>query len=348
MTDKREKPFRLDMPFGEALARFAQVRPEVVTKNTNENKVVVSKMPSKLATPKQASLNLSIEKDAEIGGIGMGVLSDGTPYLSQRGIAALCGVRNHVIGTISKEWTETLERPRVKAIKAILEKGGTVPAFAHIEVMHKGTTNYCYPSDVCLALLEYYAFDAGENCQTEARDNFRALAGSKLRDLIFSQVGYDPTNPRRFDKWHERIALNFQSAPKGFFHVFNEANTIIYELVQAGAPIGDKMVVDISIGQHWGKHWTDNNLDEAFAPRQRWPHRYPDSHPQAKSNPQDSWCYPLAALGRYREWLQDTYIEGGKFRAYLKGKVARNELPPSVAQLAISIIVPPQIEGPSN
>ena len=347
-TGKREKPFKLDMSFGEALTRFAQTDPKVLTEKNNHIKALPSKMSDKLIAPKQASLNLSIEKDTEIGGIGMGVLSDGTPYLSQRGIAALCGVQNHVIGTISKEWTETVEKPRVKAIKSILEKGGIVPIFAHIEVYHKGTLNYCYPSDVCLALLEYYAFDAGANCQPEARENFRALAGSKLRELIFSQVGYDPTNPKRFEKWHERIALNYQSAPKGYFHVFNEAHTIIYELVQAGAPIGDKMVVDISIGQHWAKYWADNGLDAAFGIRTRWPHRYPDSHPQSKSNPQDSWCYPLSALGRYREWLQDTYIEGGKFSKYLAVKVAKNELPPSVAQLAISIIVPPQIEGPSG
>ena len=146
--------------------------------------------------------------------------------------------------------------------------------------------------------------------------------------------------------WGLSIGLNYQSAPKGYFHVFNEANTIIYELIQAGAPIGDKMVVDISIGQHWAKYWTDSGLDAAFGVRIKWPHRYPDSHPQSKSNPQDSWCYPVSSLGRYREWLQDTYIEGGKFSKYLALKVSKNELPPSVAQLAISIIVPPQIEGP--
>jgi hypothetical protein len=105
------------------------------------------------------------------------------------------------------------------------------------------------------------------------RDNFRLLAGSKLRELIYSQVGYDPTkvNAKRFEKWHERIALNYQSAPKGFFHVFNEAHTVIYELIQAGAEIGEHFVVDISIGQHWSKHWTDNELDQAFGGRCKIP-----------------------------------------------------------------------------
>jgi hypothetical protein len=88
---------------------------------------------------------------------------------------------------------------------------------------------------------------------------------------------------------------------------------------------------------NWTKH---------LAAVAKYPHRYPDDHPQCKSNPQESWCYPLAALGEYREWLQDTYIEGGKFSAYLKGKVSRGQLPPSIAQLAINALVPQQIEGP--
>jgi hypothetical protein len=351
MNDKRgpyEKPFALDMSFDEALRRTAQTKPEEIALSANRISVLAPKSVSEEIASRQAVLNLEVE--AEVNGIRMGVLSDGTPYLSQRGLALLCGVQNAHIGTISSQWNEAEQKPRITAIKTILAKSGFTAPAAHIEIIHKGTTNFCYPAEICLAVLEYYAFDAGPNCQTEARDNFRLLAGSKLRELIYSQVGYDPTgkNPKRFDKWHERIALNYQSAPRGYFHVFNEAHTIIYELIQAGAPIGDKMVVDISVGKHWGAFWEKNNLDAVYGPRRRYPHRYPDSHPQAKSNPQDSWCYPLAALGAYREWLQGTYIEGGKFATYLQGKVDRHELPPSVAQLAIKAIVPPQIAGPQT
>lgn len=296
----------------------------------------------------QGVLDLGIEKDTEIGGIGMGVLSDGTPYLNQRGLAALCGVQNAHIGTISAHWTESVEKPRIKAIREILQKVGATAPSAHVEVMHKGVVHYCYPAEVCLAVLEYYAFDAGANCQPQARDNFRLLAGSKLRDLIYSQVGYDPSGLHRdrFAKWHERIGLNYKSAPNGYFHVFNEAHTIIYELIQAGAEIGERFVVDISIGQHWSKYWDESNLTEQYGERGKYPHRYPDTHPQAKSNPQESWCYPLAALGAYRQWLQDTYIEGGRFRTYLQGKVKKGEIAPSIAQLAITTLDPPQIEGP--
>jgi hypothetical protein len=327
---------------------MADDEPKEITSNANRISVLAQNSARKEIAPKQGRLDLAIEKDAEFGGIGMGVLSDGTPYLNQRGLAALCGVQNAHIGTISSQWNDNPEKPRIAAIKNILLKAGMSAPAAHIEVQHKGVGHYCYPAEICLAVLEYYAFDAGANVQEQARDNFRALAGSKLRELIYRQVGYDPTGLKRFDKWHERLALNFQSAPKGFFHVFNEAHTIIYELIQAGADIGEKFVVDISIGQHWSKHWVDGGLAGEFGERCKYPHRYPVSHPQALSNPQESWCYPLSSLGAYREWLQEKYIEGGKLNQYISGKVKRGELAPSIAQLALETLAPAMLEAPKD
>jgi hypothetical protein len=343
MSGDKKGPIFGDMTFGEAVERIARTKPEEITPTGNKISVLAPKTGSKEITPQ---LPLGIDTERDFGGVGMGVLNDGTPYLNQRGLAALCGVQNAHIGTISSQWNEADQKPRIATIKAILLKAGFFYADAHVEVMHKGVAHFCYPADVCLAILEYYAFDAGPNVQQQARDNFRLLAGSKLRELIYSQVGYDPTGAHRFRKWHDRIALNYQSAPRGFFHVFNEAHTIIYELILAGAKIDEHFVVDISIGSHWGKYWTDNGLSGQYGERTKWPHRYPDDHPQSKSNPQESWCYPLAALGHYRQWLQDVYIEGGKFSAYLQGKVSKGQLPPSIAQLAISAIVPGLLDGP--
>jgi hypothetical protein len=47
------------------------------------------------------------------------------------------------------------------------------------------TLNY-----VCLAILEYYAFEAGTNVKPEAVRNFRQLAGMALREFISTQLGY--------------------------------------------------------------------------------------------------------------------------------------------------------------
>ena len=302
----------------------------------------ISKLPRKPAgkelTTRQGELNL-VDRQIEVDGIGMGVLKDGTPFLTGRGLARLVGTENLHIRTISQEWNEDPLKPRVAGIKAILEKRGITVPSAHIETSYGSQAIHAYPDYVCLAVLEFYAFDA-PNLRETARDNYRLLAGKALQDLIYSQVGYDPSgsNVHKFEKWHERLALNYQSAPRGYFHVFNEAHTIFYELIQAGADINEKFVVDISIGSHWGRYWSDNNLDFIHGPRLKYPHRYPDTHPQAQANPHESWCYPLAALGDYREWMQSTYIEGEKFKTYLYGKVKRLEMPPSVAQLAVEVL----------
>jgi hypothetical protein len=47
---------------------------------------------------------------------------------------------------------------------------------------------YAYPDYVCLAILEYYAFEAGTNIKPEAVQNFRQLAGIALREFIYTQL----------------------------------------------------------------------------------------------------------------------------------------------------------------
>ena len=338
MADNKKIIDPIDANFDEVAKALIQgSERKEITPKAAEIQVLAPKSGGIEITSAEPELDLGIEAERDVGGIGMGVLKDGTPYLNQRGLAKLCGVQNAHIGTISSQWNEEDEKPRIKAIKAILDKMGLHASKAHIETMHNGVVHYCYPAEVCLAVLEYYAFDAGTNCQPEARDNFRLLAGTKLKELIYAQVGYDPSGRQsdKFKKWHDRIALNYQAAPRGYFHVFNEAHTVIYELIMAGAPIDEKFVVDISIGQHWSQFWTANQMDEIYGPRRKYNHDYPEDHPQSAANPHPSWCYPLAALGDYRQWLQDEYIEGGKFKNYLEGKVKRNQLPPSIAQLAI-------------
>jgi hypothetical protein len=287
----------------------------------------------------QGVLDLGIEAEAEVDGIGMGVLKDGTAYLTGRGLARLVDMENLHIRTIGSEWNTAGADTRVGQIKAMLAKRNVFRDAAYIATHDKsGRLVHAYPEDVCLAVLEYYAFDAAKP-RPSARDNYRLLAGKALRDLIYNQVGYDPSGNNRFQKWHERIALNYQAAPKGYFHVFNEAHTIIYELILAGAEIGEKFVVDISIGQHWSKYWESSGLAESYT-REKYPHSYPESHPQSKANPHYSYCYPLAVLGEFRGWLQDVYLEGGKFKKYLNDKVVKGELPPSIAQLAIATLSP--------
>jgi hypothetical protein len=150
----------------------------------------ISKLPTKLGAKEissaQGSLDLQVDKATEIQGIGMGVLSDGTPFLNQRGLARLCGVQNAHIGTISTDWWEPNQKPRISAIKDLLLKHGMRVRSPHLQCRHGQQTIYAYPDTVCVAILEYYAFEAGDNCKETARDNFRLLAGKALRDFIYT------------------------------------------------------------------------------------------------------------------------------------------------------------------
>jgi hypothetical protein len=309
---------------------------------TNKIKALAPNSASKEITPLQGRLDLGIEMETEIGGIGMGVLSDGTPYLNQRGLAALCGVQNAHIGTISSQWNENPEKPRIRAIKGTLEKIGYASSKCHLEVPHKGVTHFCYPAEVCLAVLEYYAFDAGANCQPEARDNYRILAGSKLREFIYTQVGYSPAAqiPVSWKMFHDRVSLVYHTVPRGYFSVFKEIADIIVTLIRAGATPDHKFVPDISVGQHWGRHWSDGGFDFVYGDRIKYEHNYPDYFPQSASNPQAAYCYPDNALGEFRRWMHEIYLRD-KFVSYLTTKERQGVLPPSFSQIALRAMAAP-------
>jgi hypothetical protein len=308
----------------------------------NEIKHLPPKPASKGITPSQGALNLGVDKEVEIGGIGMGVLTDGTPFLNQRGLARLCDVENAHIGNIATDWNEVPQKPRITTIKSLLTRRDITVEKAALLISHKGQTIHAYPDTVCLAILEYYAFEAGANCSEKARDNFRILAGKALQDFIYTQVGYSPhtTIPLPWRQFHDRVSLVFHAVPDGYFSIFKEMADIIVTLIRAGAVVDDKFVPDISMGHHWATHWKDNGLALAFGERRSYPHNYPDYFPQAKSNPQPAYCYPDQALAEFRRWTREVYLKD-KFGPYLMTAAKKGALPPSFVKLALSALTKP-------
>jgi hypothetical protein len=303
---------------------------------SNEEKKLAVIMPSKSADPRQGKLDLGIERQIEIDGVGMGVLSDGTPFLTGRGLARLCGITHAQIQRLTTEWIEEAPKPRVTAIKDILKKRGIVLDSPYVSVVQRSGTFFAYSDAVCLAVLEYYSFDAAD-VQPDAQKNFRLLAGTALKTFIYTQVGYDPKNvvPNAWKQFHDRVALTYNSVPPGYFGIFKEMADMIVTLGQAGIHVDSKFVPDISVGTGWSKRWVDGKLTEKFGERAKYEHNYPDYFPQAASNPQEPWCYPDAALGEFRRWVREDYIGEGKFQKYIENKVAQKQLPASFAQLAI-------------
>lgn len=311
-------------------------RQNSISKTYNNNKILVPISPSNTIAPKQGVLDLRIEKQIEIDGIGMGVLSDATPFLTGRGLARLCGINNARIVELSASWTDG-SNSLVTKVKEILQSRGITLLHPHIEINQRSGTFYAYPDSVCLAVLEYYAFDAPRT-KEEAKKNFRLLAGKALHDFIYAQVGYDPNNsiPIVWQQFHDRVSLTYNSVQAGYFSVFKEIADMIVTLGQAGLHIDSSFVPDGSVGIHWSKYWENNKLEEKYGGREKWDHNYPDYFPQAKSNSQPAWCYPESALGEFRKWMRENYIGDGKFTNYINNKIKQKELPASFAQLVIA------------
>jgi hypothetical protein len=332
-ADKLSAQTKSEIAKNAALARWRNPR----AIKSNENKVLVPYRPQNSRTPEQGELDLQIEKQIEIDGIGMGVLSDGTPFLTGRGLARLSGVDSSRISEMSAEWNKAPQSQMTATIKDLLRSRGIELSRPHIEIKQRSGFFFAYSDAVCLAVLEYYAFDA-LNTREQAKKNYRLLAGKALHDFIYAQVGYDPNNfvPQVWQQFHDRVSLTYNSVPVGYFSVFKEIADMIVTLGQAGLHINSSFVPDGSVGSIWARHWRDNNFDERYGSRIEWDHNYPDYFPQAKSNPQPAWCYPEASLPEFRRWMRENYIGDGKFTKYINNKIIQNELPASFAQLVIA------------
>jgi hypothetical protein len=297
--------------------------------------------------PQQLRLDLQIAAEREVDGVLMGVLSDGTPYLNIRGLARMCGVDHTSILDITARWQVAPMRPRESRIKELVRAQGGDDNIVFIATNLNGTIHHAIPSAVCMAILEYYAFEAKGISNTKAAESFRLLARRGFQAFIYSQVGYNPTGAAdvAWRQFHDRVSLSYHTVPDGYFSVFKELSDIIVTLIRAGADLGPNFIPDISVGIHWGKHWTTGNLDVVYGPRLKYEHNYPNYFPQAASNPQAPYCYPDEALAEFRDWIKKEYV-AKKMPVYLMGKVKDGQIPGPAANAALQAFTPKQIAPP--
>ncbi|MDP2082838.1 MAG: hypothetical protein U0934_19885 [Pseudotabrizicola sp.] len=302
-------------------------------------KPAITKLPTrrKIADPAQSEFALQVERVVEQDGIGMGVLSDGTPFLTQRAIGDLCGLRNKYIGIISAEWAAENPPKEVRRIREMLfEQGVNVPVLPHVEVWEGAKRYLAYPDRVCTVMLEYFAFEADRRGAEIALQNYRKLLRNGLKEYIYRATGY--TAPQEDDVWRifkDRVSLTYDAVPDGYFGVFKELASLIVTLGLAGLHIDENFVPDISVGQAWSKHWSDKELMSQFGSRASYAHNYPSYFRQSASNPQIANCYPDAALGEFRRWFRQDYIGEGRFKKYLSRKVSEKLLPDGYVERAM-------------
>ncbi|HEX7624009.1 MAG TPA: hypothetical protein VF400_10600 [Anaeromyxobacteraceae bacterium] len=276
---------------------------------------------------------LQMQVSTTVNGIEMGVLPDGTAYLTGRALSKLCGVRNSSISEATSDWASNAAGKRTTRLARWLEVQGVTrdSLYVHAEKpVVAGKVAYPYPDDVVARIIEYYAYDA-ENPTDEAKHNFRILGRAGVRTIVYHQLGLDPRNavPQVWRQFHDRILLD--STPAGYFSVFKESTDLVLDAIKAGLPVDTHAVPDISVGQAWATHWKAKDLAAKCGARGKHAHNYPEYFPHAKSNPQDiDNIYPVEALGDFRRWMQEEYMPL-RFPKDIPGEVSDGVLPPSAA-----------------
>lgn len=286
----------------------------------------------------QLLLSPKILVAAEIDGIEMGVLADGTPYLTIRGLAKACGLAPSTVIEQVQAWASG---KRTSKLARTIAAAGYEGDRLSIEL---SSNFHAVPDSICVLVLEHYAFD--QQNATAAR-NYRVLARHGLRTYIYNSTGYSPAVvlPRGLRDFYDRLLLN--KLPVGHFGVFREMSEFLLRAIQAGLVIDAQTIPDLSVGKSWANHWEKIGGDSVYGPRVHFEHNYPDYYPQSESNPQEAWAYPVAALGVFREWLDAEYIPT-KFPAYLKGKVKRRVLDEQAAARLIAAVTPEQLPAASG
>ncbi len=274
-----------------------------------------------VAPPKQYHLDIGIEVEKSVGGIEMGVLGNGMAYLTQRGLAKMAGVSRRIIFALTQEWAEKIDDPilgkgRNDFLKEYLFKNGFREPTLYLNIENGGSSYFAYPELVCMAILEYYAFEA-QNRSEDAIANYRRSARYGLQNFIYDALQYAPPDKWRY--FNDRVSVLKDSAPLNHFILFHETNGLVVDLINADLTVNDKTIPDISVGIAWAKFWTENELEEKFGPRIKYEHNYPAYYPQADSNPQKPWAYPDAALPIFRRWFRSEYLLT-KFPRYILSK----------------------------
>lgn len=312
----------------------------------NRNKALGSILGQTPAPLRQLNLDLGIEVERIVGGIEMGVLENGIPYLTQTGLSSMVGAARSTIFEITQEWQQSQStgvwpRGRMQFFRNYLSKAGFDESNLYIEIKKDGSPYYAYPDVVCMATVEYFAFEAQRTNDT-ALANYRNLARYGLQKFIYDALGYTPEDPWKL--FNARVSLLKDSVPVGYFSVFKESTGLIVDLIQAGLSVNHHTVPDGSVGSTWGPYWTNNKLSERYGERIEYLHYYPPEYPQSGSNPQRAWAYPDQALAEFRHWFHVIYLRT-KYPNYILKKAKM--LPGGIdeAQQLAAMFEPKAIEG---
>ncbi len=299
---------------------------------------------SKTSTSGQLELNLTIVTETEADGVGMGVLSNGAPYLTGRGLARLCGVDHSTIIKITNDWQTVPPKKRIATIKEAIRDASGDDTSIFLPIQRGGTIYHAFPEHVCMAVLEYYALDSNSS-NVHAKKAYRTLARKGFIDFVYDAVGLKrgaSANDLSTKQFIDRVSLVYGAVPDGYFCVFKEISDMFAALIAQDVQVDSGFVPDISVGSTWSMHWKKENLDAVYGMRGKFQHQYPSYYPQSAAGPQEAYCYPEDALGEFRKWMREVYRKE-KLPTYLTGKVKSGSLAPTKATAIVDAYKAPSL-----
>jgi len=181
----------------------------------------------------------------------MGVLADGTAFLSMRGLAKLCGI---AVSTLSENCKAWLEGNRSGRFGQFVQRNGVGDASLYMRQEIAGSVVYVFSDQISTLFLEYYSFEAPN---PTAQANYRTVARAGLKLFIYTALGYDPSRlvPPAWRHFHDRVSL--ASAPANYFSVFKETSEFVVNAIRAGLHVDEHTVPDISVGKFWSAYWEE-------------------------------------------------------------------------------------------
>lgn len=298
----------------------------------------------------------------EHNGVEMGVLEDGTAFLTGRSLARFCGVDPVTIHRLKEDWLAGKRGGQLA--RHLVVNGIDQPTLAFpIRYCGAGigSESLAYPEPVVIAVADYYAYEVGKR---EAINNLRALARYGFQRYVYEKTGYKPNSiknesssvenesrSRSLENFHIRLLRNDGGVPPGYFCVFHEIADLYLTAIRLGLSIDDMTVPDISVASYWTKYWEKHDFDVWYGSRIRYAHYYPEHYRQAKSNPQSVFAYPAQGLGDFRFFMQTEYVPKHFFK-YLKSKVKDCRISQADADLLLakaaevkSLPEPPRVKG---
>lgn len=256
--------------------------------------------------------NLEVIKSIAVAGfpIEVGLLRDGTPFLSGRGLAKACGISNSTLVSWGEFAPQAGAKYRSGKLANLLTtyhyRGDRLFLRLPSEVTFGGKANVsAYPYQVCMAFLDYYAFAANKEA---ARNSLRILSKQQLPNFICNAIAQQPSAPKPDTKQPESDRTIRGKVPNNYFGVFQIASREKLGTAQNGLPLDVPITSPRNIEKAWGQYWHIHKLWEQHGKRVPYLRRSLDKSPQTTDGYRKTYLYPASALSDFKHWFYLHYI----------------------------------------